>query len=89
MVESTDCIFDRPHHIRIGSFSDVVQEYSYGGGRLPSRCVLPCVLPKSQLLAIRTYSAIPSSARKLFESQYIDDTDKVPWEGFHEKTPAA
>jgi hypothetical protein len=45
--------------------------------------LLPCVLPKSQLLAIRTYSGYTIvSPRKLFESQYMDDTDKVPREGF-------
>jgi hypothetical protein len=81
MIESTDCIFDRLHHIRNVIFLGRGPRIWRGETSLPLRAALYAakVTAAGNSHVFGLYHRQP---RRLSESQYMDDTDKVPWKSF-------
>jgi hypothetical protein len=82
MVESADCIFDRPHHIRNMIFLGRGPRIWRGEASLPLCAACLCAAKVTAAGNSHVFGLYHRQPRKLFESQYMDDTDKVPWEGF-------
>ena len=78
MVKFTDCIFDRPHHIRKVIFLGRGPRI-WRGETSPPLCAAKITAAGNS----HVFGLYRRQPRKLIESQYVDDTDKVPsWKRF-------